>query len=102
MIDAILTRHAVDRAGTRLGLNTKALSRTALKALEKGLRHNETTGALCRYLDGLYRLHRKGNNTRIYGEHVYIFEGDTLITILHLPHEHKAAARKCLQRRKAE
>lgn len=97
-----LTRHAAERASERMGLNTKALARTAAKALSKGLAHADTKGSLNRYLSRLFLAQRKADNMRIHGEHIYLFAGESLITILHLPHEHKAAARRAMQRKGVE
>lgn len=90
---ARVTEHSIQRAKERLGWTPSATLRMAQKALDSGVRHADTAGRLKRYIDGLYLLHGKGNNTRIYGEHVFIFEGATLITILYLPNDLRRAAR---------
>lgn len=90
---ARVTEHAIHRAKERLGWPPGATLRMAQKALDSGVRHADTAGRLKRYIDGLYLLHGKGNNTRIYGEHVFIFQGATLITILYLPNDLRRAAR---------
>lgn len=96
-MSAIITHHAHERAGERLGLNAKAIRRTAVKALEKGLAHCETGGSLKRYCDKLFLTHRKATNMRIYGEHIWLFTGRVLLTVLLLPNELKATARTLLK-----
>jgi len=93
MMEAQITAHAKERAKERLGWNAAALTRMADKALAVGVSHAATKGRLHRYLSHLYLTHEKGNNTRIFGEHVFVFEGRMLITVLHLPHEFRRAAR---------
>lgn len=93
-----ITAHAQARAKERLGWNSGALARMAFKALNEGVTHAQTRGRLNRYLSKLYLSHEKGNNNRIYGEHVYIFHGDSLITVIHLPREMRAAARDASHR----
>lgn len=84
-----LTQHAVERAGERLSWNAFTLQRMAEVAFMDGIQHTGTTGRLRRYFDALYLEHRTANNIRIYGHHVYLFAGRTLITVMHLPNEFK-------------
>jgi hypothetical protein len=79
-----LTVHAHDRGRERLGLSRGALERTAAIALRDGITRRETSGSLRRYLDAIVIEHGKGNNLRLYGHQIYIFEGEVLITILQL------------------
>ncbi|MDD3029787.1 MAG: hypothetical protein PHS57_05865 [Alphaproteobacteria bacterium] len=58
-------------------------------AFDKGITHTQTSGSLKRYLDGLYLRERKANNIRIYGDKVFLFAGETLITVLRLPQKYK-------------
>lgn len=89
-----LTDHAIERGKERLGLCEKALQRTADRAFEYGVPVPETRGALRRYLDRQGMLHEKGNNTRVHAEHVFIFQGNVLITVLYLPNHLRRAARR--------
>lgn len=76
--------HAYDRAKERLGWKSSVLERMMEKAFEEGLRHKDTKGRLRRYLDKMYLKYKSGNNMRIYGENLFIFENATLITIYRL------------------
>lgn len=98
MARAQITDHAEKRAKERCGWNAAALSRMADKALTDGVTHAQTRGKLNRFLSGLFLSHRTGNNNRVYGEHVYIFAGDVLITVIHLPRNMRQAARDASQR----
>ena len=90
----LITNHAEERAKERLGWNRAALNRMADKALNEGIAHSQTRGRLNRYLTKLYLNHRKGNNNRVYGEHVFIFHNEVLITVVLLPREIRRAAIK--------
>ena len=56
---------------------------------QRGLRPEESTGNLRRYFDHLRRFERAESVIRLYGNHVYIFRDDTLVTVLTLPDEYK-------------
>ena len=58
-------------------------------ARQKGLRPEESTGSLRRYFDHLRRFEQKDAIIRIYGNHAYIFEADTLTAVYALPDEHR-------------
>jgi len=86
----ILTNHAEERGDQRLGLNHKGLEHLAQHALEKGISASMVKGKMKKYFDFLYLSHNNvANNIRIFGEFVYIFKGEILITIINLPNEHK-------------
>lgn len=82
-----ITRHAYKRGKQRLGLNAKALERMVETALDEGTPHKDTKGAFKRYLNGLYLQYKQANNIRVYGQHIYLFRRDRLITIYHVPKE---------------
>ena len=86
----VITTHATERGDERLGLNIKGLEHLASHALEKGIDSSMVKGKIKKYLDFLFLSHKtRANNIRIFGEFVYIFMGETLITIINLPNEHK-------------
>lgn len=84
-----ITEHAFLRSKQRLGWNRNTTIRMVEKAASDGLTHAETTGRLNRYISKQYLLERKADNIRIYGEHIFMISGNTLITILRLPNEFK-------------
>lgn len=94
-----ITQHGKARVRKRCGLPSKSVSRMVQEALDKGLKHSETTGRLNRYITALYFKNQKANNIRIYGDKVYIFSNETLITVLNLPNQYKKLAEKCFERR---
>lgn len=72
----------------RSGLNNKSLSRIAYKAFEDGLKHSELRGSLKRWADGLYLSHCNANQMRLFGDKMYLFKNNVLITIVQVPHKY--------------
>ena len=80
-----LTKHSISRLKERCGVTKKNAPKVARRAYTKGIKHSQTTGNLHRYLDTLYLSQRNGTNMRIYGDSVFVFREDTLITVINLP-----------------
>jgi len=99
-MEIYISNHANDRLKERCGLKKKSKKRSVKIALEKGIKHSECTGRLKSYIDYLFLSHGNGNNIRIYGNHVYIFYDTSLVTVLTLPNEHRAALNKINKKRK--
>ena len=97
----IMTYHAEDRLKERAGFNQKAANRMAQKALDNGITHGDVTGQLKKWLDRKYFAYKNANNMRIYGEELYIFNEDVLITVFHIPQHLKKQALAC-QKKKRE
>ena len=87
-----VTNHAARRTKERLGLPKKLSHKNAENALRYGIRHSDTSGSLNRYISALYWKHETANNVRIYCNNVYIFHGETLITIFPLPQKYRKTA----------
>lgn len=84
MVKVVVTNHAEKRTKRVVPSKKKAVE-IAEEAFEHGIRHEETTGRLKKYLDGLYFLKETANNIRIHHQKVFIFSNNVLITILNLP-----------------
>lgn len=95
-----ITNHGYQRINERVGLSKDAAEKMASKALERGIKHSDTTGSLNKYLSFLFFHNKTANNCRIYGEHVYLFKGTILITVLHLENKYKQAVQKISKRLK--
>ena len=80
-----VSRHARKRTKERMGLNKKAVECNAQKAFEYGITHKEAKGRLKKYLTKLFLTNRKINNLRVYHRYVYLFAGNTLVTVIPLP-----------------
>lgn len=90
-MDDLLTHHGEERMRKRLGLPRKAVARTAEKALREGYTHSQFSGSFKRYLDGVYLKERTANNLRVYGGHLYLFAGETLVTCWQVPNKFRNA-----------
>ena len=88
-----MSNHATDRMNERCGLNKKSAERLSKLALENGISHSDTSGSLNRYLTKLFFYNKTANNIRIYGEYVYIFCDDILITVMPLDNKYKKVVR---------
>lgn len=88
----IATNHAYKRAKERLSWKKSALNRMMKRAFVKGIKHSDTKGQLNKYitdkyLNGLYFNKKPANNPRIYGENIYFFNDNLLITVYRLPNK---------------
>jgi hypothetical protein len=80
-----LTKHSIARLGQRCGVSKKNAPKVAKRAFRTGITHAETHGNLHRFLDSLYLSQKKGTNMRIYGNAVFVFKEDVLITVINIP-----------------
>jgi len=98
-----VTRHAEHRTRERVGIPKKAVRRAAARAITQGVKRVETDGGLRKYLDYLYfRNGGSVDNIILYGDKVYLFNVDTLVTVLTIPTAHaKQAARLMKKRRRS-
>ena len=81
----ILTNHSILRAKERFSWNVEALQRTSDKAFEDGTAHAETKGKINKYIYHVYRKHKVANNIKIYGENIFLFSDNVLITLYRIP-----------------
>ena len=86
------TQHAARRIRERMGLPKKAVDDLVNRAYQDGVRHSELSGSLKRYIDGVYLRKERANEIRIYNQHVFLFQGSLLITVLELPNKYKRRA----------
>ena len=93
-----LTNHAKERINERCGLNKKSAKRLAIKALESGISHKDTVGSLNRYLTKLFFVNTNANNIKLYGEYIFVFADELLITVMCLPNEYKKEVNKIRKR----
>lgn len=88
-MEIILTKHAEERLKDRIGLNKKSLKRNAQKAFDYGYKHSDVKGQLRKYVDKIYLENRDRNtyfdNIRIYGDKVYLFKENVLVTVMQIP-----------------
>lgn len=88
------TNHARDRMKERCGFNKSSIDRMAKIAYNKGLRHKDCGGRLNKYITNIYFEYETANQIRIYGDKVYLFKDELLITVFNLPNNLKDIANK--------
>ena len=93
MEEVIITNHAFERAKERLRWNNKVLIKMANKSFFDGIKHKDTNGKLNKYITKLWYDYKHCNNIRIYGENLFFFTDNKLITLYQLPNEFKAHAK---------
>lgn len=99
-LDLAITQHATDRGRERMGLPSGAIERLAQRAWKKGLTLEETAGSLNRFLTHLYMTRMTANQMRVWNNQVWVFVGETLVTVFHLPRRFHPVAQKLLKRKK--
>lgn len=85
VLEVAITDHAHDRMKERLGLPKRAHQNAAQRAYTLGKAHGEARGRLKKFLDAEWLNHKTANNPRIYGEHIYFFRDNVLITVFEVP-----------------
>lgn len=85
MNDVQVSMHAEERLKERCGINKKSVQRMAEKAFTNGIHHSQTKGNLKKWVTSLYFKNETANNIRLYGDKAYIFNNETLITVLQIP-----------------
>ena len=86
---AQVTKHATSRMRHRFSSKKKAGKKMADIALKYGACYNDVDGELAFHFRKVFRGGghncRKANNIRAYGDRIYVFSGNILITVLDLP-----------------
>lgn len=77
----IVTRHAADRMLERGGLNRKSIQRIANQVYSNGYPIERTKGRLRKWMYKISKSNSSAQNLRIYGDKLYIFSNDVLITV---------------------
>lgn len=81
-----VTTHAKRRLKERCGINKSSALKMAERAYAKGISFENAGESLQRYISSIYLKHDKMcNNIRIYGNTVYVFDNQTLITVYSIP-----------------
>ena len=97
-----VTMHAKERIHERCGIKLKSTERLARIAYEKGLTHADTAGFLNGYLTSLYFFNGTANNIRLYGDKIYIFCNDVLVTVYDTPKRFQNTVNKLMRKRREE
>lgn len=80
-----ITKHASKRMKERCGIGKKTQEKVVKRAFNDGIKHSETKGNLNKWITSQFFKNTNANNMRLYGETLYVFAGDTLITAIPVP-----------------
>ena len=75
------TKHAYNRARQRLGWPKSALENMMPTVFGRGVTRNSAKGELAKFIKKKWFENKRANNIRIYGEVVYLFHDNVLITM---------------------
>lgn len=84
-MDLIATNHAYDRAKERFSWRADVLDKMMVRAFKEGIRFKDTKGQLARYIRKNKRNHPHVDDVRIYGQNIYFFSEQRLITLYRVP-----------------
>ena len=95
-----VTAHGAERMKERCKIKSKSVVRLAQIAFDKGLCESEAAGALHGYIRSLYDFNGQANNIRLYGDKIYIFCNDTLVTVYDTPKRFQNTIHKLMRKRR--
>ena len=81
----VISRHAYTRMKERNGWNKKAASRMVQKVYTEGLRPEQVKGYLKGWINNKADYAKEGNELVLFGEKLYIFNGNTMLTVIPTP-----------------
>lgn len=90
----IVSKHAKKRIKERIGVPKRCSESVAQKAFDSGVSHSASKGRLKRWISKLFLEKKEADNIKIFGNHVFLFRGKFLITVMHLPKEMNGAYKK--------
>lgn len=85
-----ITAHGEERLRKRIGIPARATERSARNAKVRGKKRTEFSGPVRRYLDKLHyrgKLENKATDIVVYGQVIYLFAGEYLLTCWRLPNK---------------
>jgi hypothetical protein len=80
-----VSSHAYERAKDRLSWGKDTVDRMSERAWVTGVTPSDIKGRLKSYLDGKLNSYVGIEHLRIYGEYIYFYAHDCLVTIYRLP-----------------
>ncbi len=85
MGNLVISEHAYMRLKERNGWNRKASSRMINKVYQRGLRPEQVKGYLKSWINNKAEYEKDGNELILFGEKLYIFNGNTMLTVIPIP-----------------
>jgi len=88
-----VSTHAKKRLHERMGVNKKSSERVAQNALKSGIKRQDFSGSIRRFLDMLY-FQYMDKEIIVYSNKVFVFAGDILVTVMDLPSRYNKVCAK--------
>lgn len=82
----------------RGGLNRKSIQRIANQVYSNGYPIERTKGRLRKWMYKISKSNSSAQNLRIYGDKLYIFSNDVLITVFNIPNNLKKDLAKMIDK----
>ena len=83
--ELVITKHAYTRLKERNGWSKRAANRMIQKVYQNGLRPNQVKGYLKEWVNNKAGYSKEGEEFILFGEKLYIFSGNTMLTVLPIP-----------------
>lgn len=77
-----ISKHAEKRVRQRVGINKKAVPAHVENVLENGTHQNDLKGHKKKVIGAMAATYH--SRPVLFGQHVYMFKGDTLVTVIPL------------------
>lgn len=81
----VISEHAYMRLKERNGWSRKAAARMIDKVYQKGLRPEQVKGYLKCWINNKAYYGTEGSEFVLFGEKLYIFNGNTMVTVIPIP-----------------
>lgn len=88
-----ISDHAMDRLKERNGWSRKTALRMIQKVYDNGARSGEIKGHIATWVKNKESFSTKGDYYILYGQNLYIFNHNTLVTVIHAPKKHNFMAK---------
>jgi hypothetical protein len=95
-----VTLHGKNRMIERCKIKPKSVERLAQIAFDKGLTMSDVSGSLYGYIASLCGYNGHADNIRLYGDKIYIFCGNVLVTIYDTPKIYLPIVNKLMHRKR--
>ena len=83
--ELIISKHAYARMKERNGWSKKTATRMIQKVYQNGLRPDQIKGYLKGWVNNKAGYSKEGEEFVLFGEKLYIFSGNTMLTVLPVP-----------------
>lgn len=83
----VISSHAYKRARQRISWSRNALNRMTVLAFTQGIRRKHLKGKLKYFTNDMMLGYERQSVIRIYGQIIFIFRNQTLVTLYHIPVE---------------